>query len=102
MKRDQLIRSSARLALGLAVLGASITGAHLRGQDKDKDKPPDKPEVTVQVKVVNVPATVRDKHGKIVTNLTKEDFILQEDGRFQDIRYFSMENNLPLTLGPAD
>jgi len=37
--------------------------------------------MTVHVKVVNVPATVRDKHGKIVNNLTKDDFVLEEDGR---------------------
>jgi VWFA-related protein len=51
------------------------------------------------VKVVNVLATVRDKHGKIVQNLAKEDFTLAEDGRTQTIRYFSRETNLPLTLG---
>jgi VWFA-related protein len=58
-----------------------------------------KPDLTVQVKVVNVPATVRDKHGKIVHNLTKDDFILEEDGRLQSVHYFSQENDLPLTLG---
>ena len=59
----------------------------------------DKADITVHVKVVNVPATVRDKHGKIVNNLTKDDFVLEEDGRPQTLRYFSQENNLPLTLG---
>jgi VWFA-related protein len=58
-----------------------------------------KPDLTVQVKVVNVPATVRDKHGKIVHNLTKDDFILEEDGRPQNVHYFSQESDLPLTLG---
>jgi len=58
-----------------------------------------KADLTVQVKVVNVPATVRDKHGKIVHNLTKDDFILEEDGRPQAVHYFSQENDLPLTLG---
>ena len=57
------------------------------------------PSYSVRVKVVNVPATVHDKHGQIVRNLTKDDFILQEDGRPQEIRYFSQESNLPLTLG---
>src|SRR5262249_1170086 len=58
-----------------------------------------KPDLTVQVKVVNVPATVRDKHGKIIHDLTKDDFILEEDSRPQSIHYFSQENDLPLTLG---
>jgi VWFA-related protein len=55
--------------------------------------------VSVKVNVVNVLATVRDKHGKIVNNLTKDDFTLTEDGRAQSIHYFSRETDLPLTLG---
>lgn len=55
--------------------------------------------IAVEVKVVTLPVTVRDKHGAIVRDLTKDDFTLQEDGRPQTIRYFSQEANLPLTLG---
>ena len=54
---------------------------------------------TADVRVVNVFATVRDKHGAIVRNLTKDDFQLEEDGRPQTIRYFAQESDLPLTLG---
>jgi VWFA-related protein len=57
------------------------------------------PTISVDVKVVNVLATVRDKHGEVVRNLTKDDFTLEEDGRPQAIRYFTQESNLPLTLG---
>jgi VWFA-related protein len=55
--------------------------------------------LSVNVKVVSLPVTVRDKKGAIVRNLTKDDFELQEDGRPQSIRYFNQETNLPLTLG---
>jgi|SRR5215831_4585694 len=55
--------------------------------------------ISVDVKVVTLPVSVRDKHGQIVRDLTKDDFVLQEDGRPQSIRYFSQETNLPLTLG---
>ncbi|MFZ0797525.1 MAG: VWA domain-containing protein, partial [Terriglobales bacterium] len=55
--------------------------------------------IAVDVKVVTLPVTVRDKHGKIVRDLTKDDFTLQEDGRPQTIKYFSQDANLPLTLG---
>ncbi len=54
---------------------------------------------TSGVNVVAVFATVRDKQGRIVANLGKDDFVLDEDGRPQTIRYFSRESNLPLTLG---
>ena len=57
------------------------------------------PTFSSDVKVVNVLATVRDKHGQIVNNLTKDDFKLEEDGRPQTIRYFAKETDLPLTLG---
>jgi VWFA-related protein len=57
------------------------------------------PTLSVDVNVVTLPVTVRDKHGKIVTNLTKDDFTLEEDSKPQSIRYFSQENNLPLTVG---
>ena len=63
--------------------------------------PQDQPLTTmsVQVKVVNVFATARDKHGKIVNGLSKDDFTLTEDGRPQAIRYFARETDIPLTLG---
>jgi VWFA-related protein len=55
--------------------------------------------LSVDVKVVTLPVTVRDKKGKIVTNLSKDDFVLEEDGKPQTVRYFNQENNLPLTVG---
>lgn len=56
-------------------------------------------KISVQVKTVSVLATVRDKHGKIVSNLSKDDFVLQEDGRPQTINYFARESDLALRLG---
>jgi hypothetical protein len=37
------------------------------------------PKISVEVKAVTVYATVRDKHGHIITNLTKDDFALEQD-----------------------
>src|SRR6185369_11680725 len=59
----------------------------------------DKPTFSTGVKVVNLFANVRNKNGAIVKDLTKDDFQLDEDGRAQEIRYFSQESDLPLTLG---
>jgi VWFA-related protein len=55
--------------------------------------------MSVNVKLVTLPVTVRDQHGQIVRNLTKDDFVLREDDRPQVIEYFSQDANLPLTLG---
>ena len=49
--------------------------------------------------VVTLPVTVLDKHSQVVRDLTKDDFVLQEDGRPETIKSFSLESNLPLTLG---
>ena len=57
------------------------------------------PTFSTEVKVVNVLATVHDKQGRIVRDLNKSDFAVIEDGRPQEIKYFSRESNLPLTIG---
>lgn len=59
----------------------------------------DVPKYSSEVKVVNVLATVRDKHGKIINDLSKDDFQLEEDSRPQSIKYFTRETDLPLKLG---
>ena len=51
------------------------------------------------INVVNVVATVRNKQREIVRDLTKDDFLLTENGRAQTIRYFAREAELPLTVG---
>jgi VWFA-related protein len=61
--------------------------------------PSQQPTYKVTTQVVNVPATVHNKHGQIIRDLKKEDFILQEDGRPQEIHYFALDADLPLTLG---
>jgi VWFA-related protein len=54
---------------------------------------------STEVKVVNLLANVRGKNGELIRDLSKDDFVLTEDGRPQSIRYFSRETDLPLTLG---
>ena len=78
----------------LALVGLLFANRAAHGQD-----PRPTTTLSVDVKVVTLPVTVRDKHGQIVRNLTKDDFLLQEDGHPQTIRYFAQEANLPLTLG---
>ncbi|HWN75316.1 MAG TPA: VWA domain-containing protein [Candidatus Udaeobacter sp.] len=55
--------------------------------------------ITVNVAAVNLLATVRDKHGNLVRNLSKDDFSLEQDAKPQTITYFAKESDLPLTLG---
>ncbi len=55
--------------------------------------------IKVHVEVVNVPVTVLDKRGMPVIDLTKNDFRVFEDGKRQNIRYFSSELMPPLRIG---
>jgi len=57
------------------------------------------PTIKVEVNVANILATVRDSRGALVNSLTQDDFEILEDGKPQQVRYFSRETNLPLTLG---
>jgi VWFA-related protein len=57
------------------------------------------PTIKVDVDVVNILCTVRTKSGGLVGNLKKDDFTLFENGQKQDIKYFTRETDLPLTIG---
>lgn len=60
---------------------------------------PESPTIKVDVNLVNVLFTVRNKGGGLVGNLEKNNFSIFEDGKQQEIKYFTRETNLPLTLG---
>ncbi len=55
--------------------------------------------LSMDARLVTMPVVVRDKKGALVQNLTKDDFVLQIDGKPQTVRYFDHDANLPLTLG---
>ncbi|PYV45523.1 MAG: VWA domain-containing protein [Acidobacteria bacterium] len=60
--------------------------------------PDDDQTLRVSVDLVNVLFTVTDNNGRLITNLNKEDLLVEEDGRKEQITYFSKEVTLPLTL----
>ena len=66
-------------------------------QKSDDDKPAE--TLKLNVNVVGLFFNVKDKHGALMPNLTKDDFEVFEDGKQQTIKYFAAESNLPLTLG---
>src|SRR5262249_8802059 len=82
------MRMQAILAvLGITMLAAGLLCAAPPGQ------------IRLEVNLVNLFVTVRDKHRAIITGLTKDDFQVLEDGRPQEITNFSAQSNLPITLG---
>jgi VWFA-related protein len=55
-------------------------------------------QLKVDVDLVNINFSATDKHGRMITGLTADDFIIEEDGRKQAVSLFSRERDLPLTL----
>lgn len=55
--------------------------------------------IHVSVNLVNVLFTVTNKKRRLITDLTKSDFRVYEDGRAQTIRFFGRQSNLPLRIG---
>jgi VWFA-related protein len=84
---------------------SSASGAQAPAAQKpaDAQKPDDDqaPAETlkISVNVVGLFFNVKDKHGALIPNLTKDEFQVLEDGKPQTIKYFGAESNLPLTLG---
>jgi VWFA-related protein len=55
--------------------------------------------IRVQVNEVVVPVTVTDEKGKFVSNLDQQDFQILDQGRVQDIQFFTRERNQPVVIG---
>jgi VWFA-related protein len=55
--------------------------------------------IKVDVDLVNVLCTVRGKNNALIGGLEKGDFHLFEDAKEQQIKYFTRETDLPLTIG---
>jgi len=65
-----------------------------KAQKEDQSEPTFK----VNVRLVNVFATVVDQHGAPVASLSKEKFSVLEDGQPQTISVFGRESGLPLSI----
>jgi VWFA-related protein len=116
-------RHFAVIVAGISILGAAAPQSWMRGPSREspaisetpapqilvakpatkkpsKDQDKDNPQgvTRVQVNIVRLYVTVRDKHNAIITNLTKDDFHVYEDGQEQQIAIFSKDMTDPITL----
>jgi Ca-activated chloride channel homolog len=57
------------------------------------------PSIRVDVRLINVAFTVRNDKGAFVTDLSKDDFEVLDDGAPQAISFFARSADLPLNLG---
>jgi len=82
----------------LTVCVAGAMTASLAAPASAQEAASQAPVIRTQVNLVNLFVTVRDKNKRIVTDLTQQDFKLEEDGQGQQIAFFSKEVTLPITL----
>src|SRR5450755_1133699 len=90
-----------RLLISLILLAAPVLPQQEPRQEPQQEKPAEETSapISVDVSLVNILASVHDKHGGLIGNLTKDDFTILEDGKPQTIKYFTRETDLPLTIG---
>jgi VWFA-related protein len=84
------------------IIAASTLGeASVQGQSQSQQQkvPQSDQTLKAQTTVVNIFATVRDKHHGIISDLTEKDFKILEDGQEQKVAFFSKDRNLPVTMG---
>jgi Ca-activated chloride channel homolog len=76
----------------------------LPGVAKPQEIPPPQSDrddtytINIDVDMVVLPASVRNRKGILVSGLSKDDFQVYEDGVLQQIKYFSHED-IPVTVG---
>jgi len=85
-------------ALAAWFAAASMAIAQQAPAQKPDDQQPAE-TLKLNVNVVQLFFNVKDKHGALIPNLTKDAFEVFEDSKPQTIKYFTAESNLPLTLG---
>ena len=79
---------------------AGIAGFAQQQQPQQQQQPSSEDAIIkVDVDLVNVLFSVRDKKGALISDLTQDDFEVYEDGKLQQVRAFTRETDLPLTLG---
>jgi VWFA-related protein len=100
LHRMAYLSPAARKANTPIILGVIFLGlASLPGWGQEKPEQTPSTTLKVSTEVVNVYAVVQDKQKHLIPDLKKEDFLLEEDGKPQEIRYFSRETETPLTMG---
>jgi VWFA-related protein len=91
------MRIPAICTMFLALLAPLSSAA--QGNNQGREQQGDLPTFRKSVNLVNVFFTVKNNHGALMSDLTKDEFQIFENGQPQTVKYFAAETNLPLTLG---
>lgn len=98
-----------RLAVVILLCAAMLLGAE-RGPAQQPAAPAAPPaqkeepiqlekKITSEINLVDVLFTVLNRRNKLVIDLNKDDFRVFDDGKPQEVRFFSRQTDLPLRIG---
>jgi VWFA-related protein len=87
-----------RFALSL-LLGISLFGQARKPDAAPSPQSQIPPPIQVQVNEVIVPVTVTDEKGRFVSDLDQKDFTVFDQGKQQQIQFFTRERSQPVVVG---
>jgi Ca-activated chloride channel homolog len=87
------------LVVASSLPGQSQTPTTATADIAPNPQPPAPAPIQVQVNEVIVPITVTDEKGRFVSDLDQKDFTIYDEGKEQQIQFFTRERSQPVVVG---
>src|SRR5579863_8180625 len=85
--------------IAISLIGQSTAPVAEKPDVAPNPPTPTPPPLQVQVNEVIVPVTVTDDKGRFVSDLEQKDFTVYEEGKEQQIQFFTRERSQPVVVG---
>ena len=93
------MRLLTRISVLLVAALLPLIPASSQEQPAPAQKPNESPTFKARTVLVNLTATVTDRRHKFITDLDEKDFRVLDEGKPQEISFFSRQTDLPLRIG---
>ena len=93
------LRSALLLLIAFSSFGQSQTPVTQKPDVAPSPQSPAPAPIQVQVNEVIVPITVTDEKGRFVSDLDQKDFTIYDQGKEQQIQFFTRERSQPVVVG---
>jgi len=99
LKTTRIMRACGRILAAILGTTVAMTGALVAQEPQQPaQQRPARPVFKSAVDLVSVAAVVRDKRGRFVKGLHKDDFIVEESGKRREIEQFQAEDDAPVRV----
>src|SRR5579863_8961503 len=85
--------------IAISLIGQSTAPVAEKPDVAPNPQTPTPPPIQVQVNEVIVPVTVTDDKGRFVSDLEQKDFTVFDEGKEQQIQFFTRERSQPVVVG---